>query len=276
MLQDVHIAIIGAGAMGGAIIGGLLQQGLVTPEQIIASEPHEERRHALLTRYNIGVSADNLKTARWGNVVIFAVKPQTIPQVLPPLRGSLREDALCISIVAGTPIRTFINGLRHTAIVRAMPNTPAQIGEGMTVWTASAEVTEEQHVWTQTILGALGRERCVDNEDYLDMATAISGSGPGYIFLIIEAMIDAGVHLGFPRPVAEELVLQNMLGSVRYALQSGIHPAQLRNAVTSPGGTTAAGLSELERGNLRTVLSDAIWSAYRRSCELGRKSQEGT
>lgn len=274
MLKDVQIAVIGAGAMGGAIIGGLLHRGLVSPDQIIVSEPREERRQELWARYHIGVSVDNLETARCGDVVIFAIKPQMIPQVLPSLQGSLQADALCISIVAGTPIQTFISQLQHRAVVRSMPNTPALIGEGMTVWTAAPEVSMEQRAWAQSILGTLGRERFVDNEDYLDMATAISGSGPGYVFLIIEAMIDAGVHLGFSRPIAEELVLQNMLGSVRYALQSGIHPAQLRNAVTSPGGTTAAGLSELERGNLRSVLSDAIWAAYRRSGELGRKSQE--
>jgi pyrroline-5-carboxylate reductase len=151
-----------------------------------------------------------------------------------------------------------------------MPNTPAQIGEGMTVWTAAEAVSEEQRGWAQSILGTLGRELYVADENYLDMATALSGTGPAYIFLLMEAMIDAGVHLGFPRYMAQELVLQTVLGSARYAMRSGQHMAELRNGVTSPGGTTASALYELERGGLRTVLSDAIWAAYRRSAELGK------
>lgn len=267
--DDLHIALIGAGAMGSAIIGGLLRQGRVSPRQIIAAEPREERRQELREQYQIDVCADNLEAARRGQVVIIAVKPQAIPAVLPPLQGALRADALCLSIAAGIPMRTFVEALRHAAVVRCMPNTPAQIGEGMTVWTATPDVNEQQRDWARLVLGALGRERFVEGENFLDMATAISGSGPGYIFLILESMIDAGVHLGFPRPVAEELVLQTMLGAVRYAQESGLHPAQLRNAVTSPAGTTAAGLHALEEGRLRAVLSDAIWAAYRRSRELG-------
>jgi pyrroline-5-carboxylate reductase len=272
MLQDVRIAIIGAGAMGGAIINGLLVRELVKPEQIMATEPREERRRELLAQAHISVSSDNREAAQWADVVIFAVKPQLIPQVVPPLAGTLQPAALCISIAAGIPISTFVDGLQHAAVVRSMPNTPAQIGEGMTVWTAAPEVSNEQRAYARSILSALGYEHFVESEAYLDMATAISGSGPGYVFLMIESMIDAGVHLGFARPVAEKLVHQTMLGAVRYAQQSDLHAAQLRNAVTSPGGTTAAGLSELERGNIRTTLSDAVWAAYRRSCELGQKT----
>jgi pyrroline-5-carboxylate reductase len=269
MERTMHIAIIGAGAMGTAIIEGLLQREVVPPSQIVASEPRDERRDELRTRYGIEVSSDNVEAAHRGHVVLFAVKPQLLPQVLPPLRGVLPSDALCLSIAAGVPIATFTDSLNHAAVVRAMPNTPAQIGEGMTVWAASPEVTAEQRAWAQQVLGALGCARYVEHEGYLDMATAINGSGPAYIFLMLEAMIDAGVHMGFTRPMAQELVYQTMLGAVRYAQHSGAHPAELRNAVTSPAGTTAAALSELERGNIRTVLSEAIWAAYRRSCELG-------
>lgn len=274
MLKDLRIALIGAGAMGEAMIGGLLRHELVPANQIMATAPREERQRELHARYDITVGDDNAEAAHWGQVVIFAVKPQTLPRVLAHLRGALRDNELCISIVAGAPISTFVKNLEHPAVVRAMPNTPAQIGEGMTVWTAAPEVSEQQRGWARTVLGALGRELAVDNENYLDMATALSGTGPAYSFLMMEAMIDAGVHMGLPRRIAEELVLQTMLGSVQYAQQSGLHPAQLRNAVTSPGGTSAAALSELERGGLRTVLSDAIWAAYRRSVELGRKAKE--
>ncbi len=271
MLTDLRVALIGAGAMGEAMIGGLLRHELVSADQILATAPREERRRELQARYKIAVSDDNLAAAHWGQVVIFAVKPQMLPRVLAPLRGTLRDDDLCLSVIAGAAIRTFAESLEHPAVVRAMPNTPAQIGEGMTVWTAGSAVTERQRGWARTILGALGHELFVDDERYLDMATALNGTGPAYFFLVMEAMIDAGVHLGLSRRIAEELVMQTMLGSVRYAQQSGLHPAQLRNAVTSPGGTSAAALSELERGGLRTVLADAIWAAYRRSAELGKQ-----
>jgi pyrroline-5-carboxylate reductase len=270
MLKDLRISVIGSGVMGEAIIAGLLRQNLVAPEQLLASDLSAERRHELQDRYGVGVSADNVEAARWGQLVIVAVKPQMLKQVLPPLRGTLAHGDLLLSVVAGATVRSFAEALGHAAVVRCMPNTPAQIGEGMIVWTAAAEVDEQQRGWARTVLGALGRELFVDSEHYLDMSTALNGSGPAYVFLILEAMIDAGVHMGLARPIAEQLVLQTMLGSLRYAQQSGLHPAQLRNAVTSPGGTTAAALSELERGGLRTVLSDAIWAAYKRSVELGK------
>lgn len=270
MLSDLKIAVIGAGVMGEAIIGSLLTHELVTANQLVATEPRAERRLEIEQRFGIHVTADNIEAVTGAHVAIFSVKPQTLPKLLPELRDHLSPHALVISIVAGAPIRHFAEMLHHPAIVRSMPNTPAQIGEGMTVWTASEGVDERQRGWTRTILGALGKELFVDDETYLDMATALSGTGPAYIFLMMEAMIDAGVHLGFPRYMAEELVLQTMIGSVRYAVQSGKHPAELRNAVTSPGGTTAAALNEMERGGLRTVLADGIWAAYRRSMELGK------
>ncbi len=274
MLNDLRLALIGAGAMGEAIIGGLLRQALVPPGQIVATEPRAERRQELATRYQITLSDDNVAAARRADVLILAVKPQVLPHVLPPLRGTLAEHALCISIVAGVSLHTLVQNLGHTLVVRAMPNTPAQIGAGMTVWCATPEVGAEQLNWTRAVLGALGRELFVDDEQYLDMATAVSGSGPAYVFLIIEAMIDAGVHLGLPRHMAETLVTQTMLGSVQYAQQSTQHPAVLRNAVTSPAGTTAAALAALERGGVRAALSDAIHAAYQRSLELGQQHRQ--
>lgn len=271
MIRDLRIAVIGAGVMGEAMIGGLLKQELIPPDQLVATEPRRERQDELMARYpGLRVTDDNVEAAHWGQVAIFAVKPQTLPRVIPELRGALRDGELVVSIVAGAPIRSFVEGLDHPAVVRSMPNTPAQIGEGMTVWTASEAVSEQQRGWAKTILGSFGKELYVDDENYLDMATALNGTGPAYVFMVLEAMIDAGVHLGLPRYMAEELAHQTMLGSVRYAMQSKRHVAELRNGVTSPGGTTAAALYELERGGLRTVLSDAIWAAYRRSAELGK------
>lgn len=271
MLHDLPISVIGPGAMGEAVVGGLLRQELVGPEQLLVSHPREDRRRDLAARYGVQTSHDNVAAAHWGRVVIFAVKPQQLARVLAPLRGTMRDDDLVISVIAGASVAGFAQALDHPAVVRSMPNTPAIIGEGMTVWTAGPAVSETQRGWARTVLGALGHELFVDTEGYLDMATAINGTGPAYVFLMMEAMVDAGVHLGLSRRIAEELVIQTMLGSVRYAQQSGAHPAQLRNAVTSPGGTTSAALSELERGGMRTVLADAIWAAYRRSVELGKQ-----
>ena len=163
-----------------------------------------------------------------------------------------------------------MQGLDHAAIVRSMPNTPAQVGEGITVWTATDEVTEQQRERASLILNSFGKEVYVDHEDYLDMATALSGTGPAYVFLMMEAMVDAGVHLGFPRRISEELVIQTFKGSVAYYENSPRHLARLRNQVTSPGGTSAAALYYLEKAGVRTALSRAIWAAYERSVELGK------
>jgi pyrroline-5-carboxylate reductase len=265
------IALIGAGAMGEAIISGMLRQQLVSPEQVIATEPRPERRDYLHATYNIATSDSVVTAVQSSKIIIFAVKPQVLPQVLAPLHQLLPPDSLGISIAAGVPMSVFMTTLAHPAIVRAMPNTPAQIGAGMTVWTATPSVSEQQRTWARLILGALGEQLYVEHEQQIDMATAINGSGPAYVFLMLEAMIDAGVHLGFPRPVAEKLVLQTMYGAVSYAMQSEQHPAQLRNAVTSPAGTTAAALSVLEQQGLRSTLSQAIWAAYQRACELGKQ-----
>jgi len=180
-----------------------------------------------------------------------------------------------LSIVAGARVKAISRGLGgHEAIVRAMPNTPAQIGQGMTVWIATPAVTPAQHASARAILGAMGEELWVDDEGYLDMATALSGTGPAYVFLFMEALIDAGVHMGFSRRVAQQLVLKTMEGSVAIAKQTGQHPAILRNAVTSPGGTSAEALYQLEKGALRTIVSKAIWAAYQKSKYLGGLSEE--
>jgi pyrroline-5-carboxylate reductase len=157
-----------------------------------------------------------------------------------------------------------------------MPNTPAQIRRGITVWAASSACSPRQHGLAQAVLSALGDERQVADEEFVAMATALSGTGPTYLFAVMEALIDAGVHMGFPRGLAHDLVVATLVGSSEYAQQSELHPAQLRNAVTSPGGTSAAAIYELEKGRLRTVLSDAVWAAYRRTQELGARLERET
>ena len=202
---------------------------------------------------------------------VLAVKPQRLHRVLEELKGAPVKEQLVVSIVAGAKIATIAEELLHASIVRAMPNTPAQIGEGVTAWTTSAEVNETQERQVCAMLEALGKTVRVENERQIDMATALSATGPTYIFLVMEALIDAGVHMGFSRHVAQDLVHQTMLGAVLFARESHKHPAELRNMVTSPGGTSAEAIYQMEKGSLRTVLSKAVWAAYQRAESLGRK-----
>ena len=180
-----------------------------------------------------------------------------------------------VSVVAGASTRALGDGLQHPAVVRTMPNTPAQIGQGVTVWYATESVDERRRDQVRAMLAALGREFEVHDERQVAMATAVSGTGPTYIFLFIEALTDAAVHLGFPRHVARELVLDTMSGSAEFALQSGKHVAELRDMVTSPGGTSAEALYELEKGRLRTVVSDAVWAAFERTLQLEARLEGG-
>jgi pyrroline-5-carboxylate reductase len=270
MFTDKKIAFIGSGTMAEAMIRGLLTQKIVEAGQIVAAGPRVDRGERLRERHGIQVTVDNTQAAEDGQIVVLSVKPQLLKVVLPEIRGHLRRQDLVLSIIAGTPIERIANGLAHAAVVRAMPNTPAQIGQGITVWTDTPEVSHDQQQQAKKILSSLGDEIYVDDEDYLDMATALSGSGPGYVFLLMEALIDAGVHMGFSRRVASQLVFQTMRGSVEFAEQSGKHVAELRNQVTSPGGTTAEALYHMEKGGLRTVISRGIWAAYQRSIALGK------
>ncbi|HSL43836.1 MAG TPA: pyrroline-5-carboxylate reductase [Anaerolineales bacterium] len=269
-MLNKKIAFIGPGAMAEAIIAGLLRKELAKPEHIIASGPREERCAELNKKYGITTTTDNAEAAAQADVVVLSVKPQRLSEVMKGLY-KIRPEALVLSVVAGASIQKISRTLKHQAVVRSMPNTPGQIGEGITVWTASARTSEEQHEMARQILGALGQEIFVEEENYLDMATAISGNGPAYVFLFTEALIDAGVHLGFPRRIAEQLVLQTIKGSASYYEQAARHPATLRNQVTSPGGTSAEALYYLEKAGFRTAISRAIWAAYQRSLELGKE-----
>ena len=273
-LQGLRLAFVGSGTMAEAMIQALLRAGEVTPEQIVASGPRIERGEELQTRYGVRVTTSNVTAASEADIVVLAVKPQVLLPVLAELRGHVQPAALVFSIVAGMPIATICAGLDHTAVVRTMPNTPAQIGEGMTVWTAAPAVTEPQRAQAQTILQTMGLEMYVTHEDALNMATAVSGTGPTYVFLLMEALVDAAVHLGFSRRQARLLVVQTVLGSVKFAQRSDLHLAQLRNMVTSPGGTSAEAIYQLEKGGMRTILSKAIWAAYKKSRLLGERAQQ--
>ena len=268
MTEKTRFAIIGPGVMGEAIIAGLLRKEITSPAGVTAAGPRSVRGEELVERYKI-CFAGNAEAARQADVVILSVKPQRLAAVMKDLRGVIPPSSLVISIIAGAKVSALQSGLDHRAVIRAMPNTPAQIGEGIAVWTAAPEVTEKQRELAARILGALGEEIFVEDENYLDMATALSGTGPAYVFLFMEAMIDAGVHLGFPRRIAEQLVTETLRGSVDYYAGRKQHAASLRNEVTSPGGTSAEAIYYLEKAGFRTAISRAVWAAYERSQALG-------
>lgn len=279
VLENCRLAFIGCGAMAEAMIAGLLRKKLISADNIVGSHPRQARREELHVKYGIEMFEHNRDAAlaaapderKTASMVIVAVKPQRLAKVLGELKGSIHPDQLLVSIVAGAKLQTISDELLHAAVVRAMPNTPAQIGEGVTAWTASPAVDEKQETYVRALFEALGKTVRVENERQIDMATALSATGPTYIFLVMEALVDAGVHMGFSRHVAEELVHQTMLGAVLFARESHKHPAELRNMVTSPGGTSAEAIYQMEKGSLRTVLSKAVWAAFQRAESLGQR-----
>jgi pyrroline-5-carboxylate reductase len=280
-LEDCRLAFIGCGAMAEAMIAGLLRKKLISADNVVGSHPRVARREELHVKYGIEMFEQNRDAvlaaapgeSHTGSMVVLAVKPQRLMKVLGELKGSIHPDQLLVSIVAGAKTQTITDELLHAAVVRSMPNTPAQIGEGVTAWTASSAVSERQVTQVRALFDALGKSVQVENERQIDMATALSATGPTYIFLVMEALIDAGVHMGFSRHVAQELVHQTMLGAVLFARESHKHPAELRNMVTSPGGTSAEAIYQMEKGSLRTVLSKAVWAAFQRAESLGHKAK---
>ncbi|MFH1084601.1 MAG: pyrroline-5-carboxylate reductase [Chloroflexota bacterium] len=272
-LMGIRTAFIGGGVMAEAILRGLLRQGLAAPGDLVAADPLAERRAWLARELGIGVTAANAEAAQGAQVVVLAVKPQALGQALASLQGQIAADALVFSIVAGATLRAIVTGLGVGAVVRVMPNTPGQIGEGISVWTATPATSELQRQRAQAVLGALGAAIYTQDEGDLDKATALSGSGPAYVFLFIEALADAGVRMGFSRAVAEQLALQTVRGAAIYAQTTGEHLAILRNRVTSPAGTTAEALHAFEEGGLRAVVSRAVMAAYHRAQALGELKQ---
>ena len=283
---DKKIAFIGSGAMAEAMISGLLNRKLARPENLRASDNRAERVAELQEKYGIQPFTDNNLAADSADVVVLSVKPQRLTEVLDNLKSGVPSGALVLSIVAGATIEKISLGLNHSAVVRSMPNTPAQIGEGITVWIASHSVNESQKEIASKILGALGDEVNVDDENYLDMATALSGTGPAYVFIFMEAMIDAGVHMGFSRRISEQLVVQTLRGSVDYYQainqKSSVHVAALKNQVTSPGGTTAEALYYLEKAGFRTAISEpfgqptnVLWNLAKASRCTSRRRTTG-
>ena len=266
----MKLSFIGGGKMAESIVHGVLAGKLAAPGDITVGEPVAERRAFLKGEFGISPVADNLEATSGADLLVLAIKPQDLGTVLAQLKGNLGPEQAALSIVAGARMATLSQGLAHDAVVRVMPNTPAQVGSGMTLWTCSAGVSVAQREMTKAVLSSVGEEIYVSDEKYMDMATALSASGPAYVFLFIEALIDAGVYVGMPRDMARTLALQTVFGSARLVMETGRHPAELKDMVVSPGGTTAEALRVLEEQGVPAAIVAAVDAAYRKSVQLGQ------
>ena len=255
--------------MAEAIISGIVNAEVAPASDICIGEPSEMRRNHLEEAYSVRTTPGNLEAIEEAMLTVLAVKPQTLPYVYPELKGNLAQDNTIVSIVAGATISKLTSGLDHAPIIRVMPNTPGQIGAGMTMWMASDAVPPENVDTTRAIVQTLGKEIYTDDEKMIDMATALSASGPAYVFLFIESLIDAGVYLGLSRDVSWQLAIQTVLGSTQLVQDTGIHPAELKDMVTSPGGTTIEALRAFEEGRFRALVFSAVNAAYEKSKALG-------
>jgi len=263
-------ALIGGGTMGEAMIKSMLRKKLADKREIMVSDVIAARREQLKKKYGLNVTDNNIAAVKGAEVVILAIKPQDMGFVLGQLSGQLKAQ-LIISIAAGVTLESICSKLNYRQVVRAMPNTPAQVGKGMTAWIGAKDLTRAHLDKARAVLASLGEEHYFADEKYMDMATAVSGSGPAYIFLVIESMIDAGVHIGLPRNVAQKLVIETIAGSAEAMKKMDKHPAELKNMVTSPGGTTAEALYKLETGGLRSLMISAVEAAYNKAKGLGGK-----
>lgn len=268
----MQIVFIGGGTMAEAMVAGTLDMGLYKPRDILVSEPISDRRNYLKEKYDLAVFDDSLTAINkpGSDIIILAIKPKDVPTVFDTLLGNLKKHQVIVSIVAGVKIPTISKGLNHKKIVRVMPNMPAQIGAGISVWSATNEVTAKESQSIRSILATLGEELHTKEEKYIDMATAISGSGPAYTFVFIESLIEAGVYLGMTREMSSKLVLSTISGSTLLAQKTGRHPTELKDMIASPGGTTVEGLRELESNGFREAIAKAVTAAYKKSLDLGK------
>lgn len=268
----MRIGILGGGFMGEAFLRGLIRAEVARPDEIAVAEISESRRTAL-SEHGVRLTSDLESACIGAEVVLLALKPQDL-EAADALSGQLNDDTVLISIAAGVPLAEVQRTIGHRAVVRVMPNLPAAIGEGAAVFLVAREVTAEQRARVEQVLDAVATVAIeVSDDEEIDLATALHGSGPAYVFLLIESMVDAAVRLGMKRADALALTEATVAGSARYAIESGTHPAELRNAVTSPGGTTAAALAELEAAGFRAAFDDAVEAAFERARELAEDGE---
>ena len=269
---NLKIAFIGGGNMGEAMLAAVLGKKLAATADITLADVSETRRDFLKKQYGVAVTADSRAAVTGKDVIVLAVKPQNYPEVLADLKDRLKPVQLVLSIAAGVNIGTISQGLGHDSVVRAMPNTPAQVGFGTSGWTAAAAVTPAQKEQAKAVLAAMGAEIYFSDEAFLDAVTAVSGSGPAYFYLFAESLIEAAVNIGISRSDAEQLVRQTMLGAAQLLVKSGQSPADLRRTVTSKGGTTERALNVFEEGGLAGLVAAAVRAAYLRAKELGKQT----
>lgn len=268
----MKIAFVGGGVMAEALINAALAKSVTTAREVAIGEPVEERRRQLSQQYGVATSPSNVQACATADLVVLSVKPQHLGPVMQELRGSVKAGQVVLSIVAGAQLQRISQGLNHQSVVRVMPNTPAQVGAGMSVWTTTPQVTQQQRDAVRPFIRSFGEETYVTDEKYLDMATALSASGPAFVFKFLEALVDAGVHIGLPRDMAQTLAYQTVVGSVELARKTGKHPAELKNLVSSPGGTTVEGLQALEQGRLAATVVSAVIAAFEKSKKLADAS----
>ena len=270
MFQNLKIAFLGAGNMTEALVAGIIKGKLSEPSFLLATDISPTRLKLLKDRYQIQVGGQNLAAVLWADVIILCVKPQVVNEVLTEIQSSVSEKQLFITVAAGVPIKSLQKKIGQTIpLVRAMPNTPAVIQEGVTALAGCNGLSIEQLKVAQGLFESVGKVVVVA-ESLMDAVTGLSGSGPAYVYLVIEALIDGGVRVGLPRNIAHILAVQTVLGAAKMVRETGEHPALLKDRVTSPGGTTIAGLQRLEEGGLRATLIEAVEAATHRSSELGK------
>jgi pyrroline-5-carboxylate reductase len=268
VMPGLRVAILGTGKMGGILLQAFLKNNLVSPDQIFATVHHPERAQALSAQFGVEVTTDNLAAAQQADVILLGVKPIQVPGVIEHIKPALSPDKLVLSFAASVTTRSIEEAAGHDlGVIRAMPNTPAMLAAGITALCGGRFITEEQMAIAQRIFQTVGRTVVVD-EKHMDAVTGLSGSGPAFLYIIIEALAEAGVNVGLPRDIATLLAAQTTLGSARMVLETGYHPALLKDAVTTPAGCTVDGILELEEGGLRVTLIKAVKRATQRAKEL--------
>ncbi len=268
VMPALRVAVLGAGKMGGILLQAFLKNNLLAPEQIFATVHHFERAQALSAQFGVEVTTDNLAAAQQADVILLGVKPIQVPALVEEIKPALTPKKVLLSFAASVKTRSIEDGAGcELAVIRAMPNTPAMLAAGITALCSGRFVSAEQMAVAQRIFQTVGRTVVVD-EKHMDAVTGLSGSGPAFLYIIIEALAEAGVNVGLPRDIATLLAAQTTLGSARMVLETGYHPALLKDAVTTPAGCTVDGILELEEGGLRVTLIKAVKRATQRAKEL--------